>query len=110
MSPFESGCVVLNQGGSPNYGICFKLSPREEVCAPYGQLQWASIDGTGELVIQFNQRKVIIRGRRLQPLVEQLAQQKVMSIRVAARNELLTGAGEGSTEPVIESITFEENE
>lgn len=49
MSPFESGCVVLNQGGSPNYGICFKLSPREEVCAPYGQLQWASIDGSGEL-------------------------------------------------------------
>ena len=110
MSPFETGCVVLNQGSNPNYGICFKLSPREEVCAPYGQLQWASIDASGELVLNFNQRRVIIKGRRLQPMVEQLAQQKVMSIRVSARNELLGGVGEGSTEPVIESILVEENE
>jgi len=108
MSPFETGCVVLNQGSNPNYGICFKLSPREEVCAPYGQLQWASIDASGELVIIYGQRRVTIKGRRLQPLVEQLSQHRVMAVRVALRHELLEAAEDGDTRPLVEAIRVEE--
>lgn len=62
MSPFETGCVVLNQGSSPNYGICFKLSPREEFCAPYGLLQWASFSSSGDLTLFYGQRTVTIKG------------------------------------------------
>lgn len=110
MSPFETGCVVLNQGSSPNYGICFKLSPREEFCAPYGQLQWAWFTDKEDLVIVFSSHRVVLKGRRLQSLVEQLAQHRVMTVRAASRHENLSGHEGGCNHPLVETIQVEERD
>ncbi len=110
MSPFEPGCVVLNRGNNPNYGLCFKLGPREEYCAPYGELKWAWFTDKADLVIVFSTHRVILNGKNLQQLVSQLAQQRVMEIRTCSRHELFSQERETAGSALVESIQIEERE
>lgn len=110
MSPFSTGCVILNHAGASSAGICFKLSTRKEFGAPYGQLQFVWYNDPEEIVVVYSANRVVIKGKRLQPLLEQILQHRVREIRTAARNELLQGVGSAGTEPLIESIKVEDKD
>ncbi len=108
-SPFDKSCVVLSKGG-PIFGVIFRISAKEEFGATYGQFLWARFANNDELAVVFSHHVVTIRGRNLQQLVEQFAQQRVVEIRVAARNELFSGSGENYGEAVIQTIRVEDRE
>lgn len=108
-SPFDKGCVVLSKGG-PLFGVTFRVTPKDEFGATYGQFLWAWYANSGELAVVFSHHVVTLRGRNLQQLVEQFAQQRVVEVRVAARNELFSGSAENSGEAVIQSIQIEDRE
>ena len=110
MSPYSTGCVVLNQAGASSAGIYFKLSNNQEFGAPYAQLQFVWYNDPDEVVVVFSASRVVVKGKRLEPLLEHIIQHRVRVIRTAARNELLQGVGDGGTEPLVESIKVEDKD